>query len=154
MELFGASLFRHETFLIGAENGQSTPGRHTSILYRESIRLRQLTINNAFAILTASVALASCGGGGGSSSSAPPPPPPPPDLGTAEGLWNGTTGSGRVFSGLVLDDGTYWFLYSAVGNNAVLAVWSRAMARLAAVNSLHPTGWISISKGSVSMPSH
>ena len=86
--------------------------------------MRQLT--NAImrlAVLTASVALASCGGGGGSSSSAPPPPPPPPpppDLGTAEGLWNGTTGSGRSFSGLVPDDGTYWFLYSAVGNDAVL----------------------------------
>jgi hypothetical protein len=80
--------------------------------------MRQLTINNALAILAASVALASCGGGGGSSSSAPPPPPP--DLGTAEGLWNGTTGSGRAFTGLILDDGTYWFLYSAVGNNAVL----------------------------------
>jgi hypothetical protein len=80
--------------------------------------VQQLTIHNALAILATSVALASCGGGGGSSSSAPPPPPP--DLGTAEGLWNGTTGSGRSFSGLVLDNGTYWFLYTAVGNNAVL----------------------------------
>jgi hypothetical protein len=82
--------------------------------------MRQLTINNALAILAASVALTSCGGGGGSSSSALPPPPPPPDLGTAEGLWNGTTGTGRSFAGLVLDNGTYWFLYTAVGNNAVL----------------------------------
>jgi hypothetical protein len=78
--------------------------------------MRHLTINITLSILGASVALASCGGGGGSSSSAPPPP----DLGTAEGLWNGTTGSGRSFSGLVLDDGTYWFLYTAVGNNTVL----------------------------------
>jgi hypothetical protein len=76
--------------------------------------MRQLTINNTLAILAASVALASCGGGGSSSA------PPPPDLGKAEGLWNGTTGSGRSFSGLVLDDGTYWFLYTAVGNNTVL----------------------------------
>jgi len=82
--------------------------------------MRQFTINNALAILAASVALASCGGGGGSSSSAAPSPPPPPDLGKAEGLWNGTTGSGRSISGLVLDNGTYWFLYTAVGNNAVL----------------------------------
>jgi hypothetical protein len=80
--------------------------------------MRRLTIINVLAIVTASVALASCGGGGSSSSA--PPPPPPPDLGTAEGLWNGTTGSGRSFSGLVLDDGTYWFLYTAVGNNTVL----------------------------------
>jgi hypothetical protein len=84
--------------------------------------MRQLTIKNVSVILAASVALASCGGGGGSSSSVPPPstPTPPPDLGTAEGLWNGATASGRSISGLVLDNGTYWFLYTAVGNNAVL----------------------------------
>jgi hypothetical protein len=81
--------------------------------------MRQLTTINALAILAASVALASCGGGGGSTSSTPPPPPAP-DLGTAEGLWNGTTGSGRSFSGVVLDNGAYWFLYTAVENNAVL----------------------------------
>src|SRR5258708_22127542 len=80
--------------------------------------MRQFTISNAVAILAASVALVSCGGGGSSSGIAPPPPPP--NLGTAEGLWNGTTGSGRSFAGLVLDNGTYWFLYTAVGNNAVL----------------------------------
>ena len=63
-----------------------------------------------------SLTVSACGGGGGSSAASTPPP----DLGTAEGLWNGTTGSGRTFSGLVLDDGTYWFLYTAIGNHAVL----------------------------------
>jgi hypothetical protein len=73
---------------------------------------------NTLVILAASVALTSCGGGGGGSASTAPPPP---DLGTAEGLWNGMTADNRSFSGLVLDDGTYWFLYTAVGNNAVIA---------------------------------
>jgi hypothetical protein len=80
--------------------------------------MRLFQIKKSFAMFAAAVTLASCGGGGGSSSSTAPPPP---DLGTAEGLWNGTTADGRSFSGLVLDDGTYWFLYSAAGNNAVLA---------------------------------
>ena len=80
--------------------------------------MRRFTINSVLSVLTASIALTSCGGGAGTSSGASPPPPS--NLGTAEGLWNGTTGSGRAFSGLVLDNGTYWFLYSAVGNNAVL----------------------------------
>ena len=79
--------------------------------------MRHLTIRSTLSILAASVALASCGGGGGGSSSTAPPPP---DLGTAEGLWNGMTADNRSFSGLVLDDGTYWFLYSAAGNNAVI----------------------------------
>ena len=80
--------------------------------------MHQRKIITSFAVLAASVVLVSCGGGGGSSANSPPPPPP--DLGTAEGLWNGMTADNRSFSGLVLDDGTYWFLYTAAGNNAVL----------------------------------
>jgi hypothetical protein len=48
-------------------------------------------------------------------------PPPPPTSGQAQGLWNGTTDEGRTVAGLVLDDGTYWFLYSLVGNPNVVA---------------------------------
>lgn len=58
-----------------------------------------------------------CGGGGGGSNATTPPPV----TGTAEGLWTGTTSSGRAATGLVLDDGTYWVLYSLVGNAAQLA---------------------------------
>jgi hypothetical protein len=65
-------------------------------------------------ITVAYLSVSGCGGGDGFD-----PAPPPPAVGTAEGLWNGTTGDGRTFSGLVLDDGTYWFLYSAAGNSAV-----------------------------------
>jgi len=74
-------------------------------------------VKSSLAVFAATVALAACGGGGGSSGSAAPPPP---DLGTAEGLWNGMTADGRSISGLVLDDGSYWFLYSAAGNTAVI----------------------------------
>ena len=54
--------------------------------------------------------VASGGGGGGGD-----------DVGTAEGLWQGTISTDRALTALVLDDGTYWFIYSVAGNSAVLA---------------------------------
>lgn len=60
--------------------------------------------------------LAACSSGGGDSDSAAPVVP----AGTAEGLWTGTM-AGRTVKGAVLDDGTYWFLYSAAGNPALMA---------------------------------
>jgi hypothetical protein len=81
--------------------------------------MRQPEIKKHIAIVPVIFALSSCGGASGPGFN--PPPPPPPDLGTAQGLWHGMTGDNRTFSGLVLDDGTYWFLYTAVGNSAVLA---------------------------------
>ncbi len=58
--------------------------------------------------------LAACGGGGGGGGDNTA-------SGTAEGLWQGTTNTGRTVAGVVLDDGTYWFIYSLVGNSAVIA---------------------------------
>ena len=40
--------------------------------------------------------------------------------GTAEGLWRGTLNPSRTLNAAVLDDGTYYFLYSAVGDPAQL----------------------------------
>ena len=63
--------------------------------------------------------LAACSSGGGDSAA------PVVPAGTAEGLWTGSTtgtiGGGRTIGGVVLDDGTYWFLYSAVNDPAVMA---------------------------------
>lgn len=61
--------------------------------------------------------ISACGGEDGDTSNSTPPP----SATSAEGLWNGTTNTGRSVAGLVLDDGTYWFLYSQVGNPNVLA---------------------------------
>lgn len=60
--------------------------------------------------------LAACSSGGGDSDSAAPVVP----AGTAEGLWTGTM-AGRTLNGAVLDDGTYWFLYSEVGAPTIMA---------------------------------
>lgn len=56
--------------------------------------------------------LAACSSGGEGET----PSTPPPAATSAEGLWTGTSDDGRTVSGVVLDDDTYWFLYSAVGN--------------------------------------
>ena len=64
------------------------------------------------------MSLVACGGGGGGGGN---------DfsgggsLGTAEGLWKGTSSVGRDIDGLVLPGGQYWVIYTAVGNNAVIA---------------------------------
>lgn len=65
-------------------------------------------------------AAVACGGGGGygaSNLSSMPQPPAP----SAEGLWTGTTPTGRTVGGLVLDDGSYWVFYTAIGNPNTLA---------------------------------
>jgi hypothetical protein len=69
-----------------------------------------------------SAALGGCGGGGGSLT----PPiqaaePPPANIVIPEGLYTGTTSTGRSINGLVLDDGTYYVLYSATNNPGVIA---------------------------------
>ena len=68
------------------------------------------------ALAAASVLVAGCGGGGGDSA-----PPPPAAATSAEGLYSGTTTTGRTVTGLVLDDGTYYVLYSSVGSSTAIA---------------------------------
>ena len=54
------------------------------------------------------LALAACGGGGGNGGAAPPPE----RAASAEGLWIGSTSTSRTLTGFVLEDGSYWLLYS------------------------------------------
>jgi len=61
--------------------------------------------------------LSACGGDDNGSST----PTPPPTATSAEGLWEGTTSTGRSVGGLVLDDGSYWFVYTVIGNPNVVA---------------------------------
>lgn len=63
--------------------------------------------------------LAACSGEGDTS----PPSPAPLPAATAEGLWLGATNSNpsRTVTGVVLDDGVYWFLYSVAGNSSITA---------------------------------
>jgi hypothetical protein len=59
----------------------------------------------AAALLSAAL-LAGCGGGDGDNNS----------IEASAGAWSGTTDSGRDLTALVLRDGSYYLLYSAVGN--------------------------------------
>lgn len=52
---------------------------------------------------------------------APVPAPAPAPASTAEGLWIGSTSTARTVTGIVLDNGTYWVLYSSPNNSAVIA---------------------------------
>ena len=70
-----------------------------------------------FSIFFLAVSLSACSDGGGDN----PAPPASASATSAEGLWNGTTNSGRSVAGLVLNDGTYWVLYTLIGNPSVIA---------------------------------
>lgn len=65
--------------------------------------------------LLASILLASACGGGGFDVTAPSPSP------TAQGLWIGTTNTGRTGTALVFSDGSYYVIYSPVGNSTTIA---------------------------------
>lgn len=69
----------------------------------------------AFA-LSCILALAACGGSGGNGDAAPAPPAP-----TAEGLWIGSTSASRSLTAIVLDNGTYWVLYSIPHASSLIA---------------------------------
>jgi hypothetical protein len=59
--------------------------------------------------LVVAFAVSACGGGGDSV--------PSFDYGTPEGHWQTSqSSSGTTLDGLILDDGTFWFVYSTVGN--------------------------------------
>jgi len=61
--------------------------------------------------------LVACSNGGSDSNSNTPSP----TATSAEGLWKGTPSTSRTVGGVVLDDGSYWFLYTAIGNPNVAA---------------------------------
>lgn len=60
--------------------------------------------------------LSACSDGGDTSTPSATAPPASP----AEGLWTGTTNTNRTVTGVVLDDGVYWFLYSMVGDPSLI----------------------------------
>jgi hypothetical protein len=95
-------------------------------------------IKSAFLFIIV-VSLSACGGGGsGESSGIPSGETVGAASGnTAEGLWGGTTNTGRAIAGLVLDNGEYWVIYSSVGNSAVLGgvVQGNSVSSNGAINS-------------------
>ena len=76
------------------------------------------TLRSAIGVLAIS-ALAACGGGGGGGDGDSDSGGGSVDAGTAEGLYTGTTGNGQTLTGLVLDNGNYWVLYSDVNSSAI-----------------------------------
>lgn len=68
--------------------------------------------------LSATLALTACNQDRGEGKNAAAAPAP---ASTAEGLWIGSTSTSRSVTGIVLDNGTCWVLYSAPNNSAVIA---------------------------------
>lgn len=77
------------------------------------MKAKTITVIKAFAI-SGILALAACGGSGGNGDAAPPAP-------SAEGLWIGSANPSRTITAIVLDDATYWILYSFPGVGSVIA---------------------------------
>jgi hypothetical protein len=75
------------------------------------------TCSSLLGICFTSIVVACSSGGADSNSNTAPPP----TATSAEGLWMGTTSTGRTVGGVVLDDGSYWVLYTALGNPNVVA---------------------------------
>lgn len=74
-------------------------------------------ITNLGAALAIATLLTACGGGGGGSSAISSTSA----TNESQGLWTGSTSTGRTATGLVLSDGTYYVLYSTVSNANLIA---------------------------------
>lgn len=68
------------------------------------------------ALLASVLVLTISGCGGGGDSATTPSPPPAGNLGTAAGVWTGTVNTNRTETGIVLSDGSYWFVYTVQNN--------------------------------------
>ncbi|MGE3152152.1 MAG: DUF5050 domain-containing protein [Nitrospiraceae bacterium] len=67
-------------------------------------------------LVNALLYIAGCSSGGDQGTSSPPA-----STVTAEGLWIGNTTTARTVRGIVLDNGSFWVLYSAPNNSSIIA---------------------------------
>jgi hypothetical protein len=87
--------------------------------------MQKAQLINLALVSASALAVVACGGDDGDTTTVPTTTVPttttaPTSTETAEGLWVGTTDSNRTVTGLVLDDGTYYVLYSQVGNPTIV----------------------------------
>jgi hypothetical protein len=80
------------------------------------VKTKTIAVIEALALSCFMLALSACGSSGGNSSAAPAPSAP-----SAEGLWIGSTSDSRSVTGFVLDNGTYWILYSIAHASSLIA---------------------------------
>jgi len=77
------------------------------------VNVKTMTVIKACA-LSWLLALAACGGGGSGGGGTA-------SVASAEGLWTGSTSTSRSVTGIVLDNGTYWVLFSVPHLSAAIA---------------------------------
>jgi hypothetical protein len=79
-----------------------------------------------FAGVVTAFALAACGGGGGGSNNSPAPAPVTKT--DAAGIYSGTDTSGDIITGVVLDTGAYYFVYTNSSSSSLGLVQGTATA--------------------------
>jgi len=79
------------------------------------VKPKTITMIKVFAV-SSILALAACGGGGNGGAA-----PTSGSAASAEGLWIGSTSASRSLTAIVLDNGTYWVLYSVPHVSALIA---------------------------------
>ena len=80
------------------------------------MHIQKKWVSGVLSSLLFTLLLTACSSGGGDSAGTAQVVP----VCTAEGLWTGTM-AGRTVNGAVLDDRTYWFLYSSVADDTLMA---------------------------------
>ncbi len=77
------------------------------------VKIAARKVKGLSALIAAGMCASGCGGGFDATA--------PASTGSAQGLWIGSTNTGRTVTGLVLSDGTFYLLYSPVGNSTTIA---------------------------------
>lgn len=98
---------------------RSDKGFRMSNLVTNYLRFDMMKFGGLLASMAFASLLTACGGGGDAESVSNAPAPA--TTASAEGLWQGTTSTGRTVRTLVLDDGSYWSLYSAVNAPGIVS---------------------------------
>jgi hypothetical protein len=88
------------------------------LLSSDQPTIPEVIMKKALVAVSVAVVLTGCGGGGGGDSTTTPVP----QTASAEGLWIGTTVDNRVVEGFVLDDGSYYAVYSEPFGSSVVGV--------------------------------
>lgn len=114
---------------------------------QEEEKMKKIVLSSVLAALV----LSACGGGGGSdgdkaANNATVPPPADIDIDIdARGIYNGTNSNNDTVSGVVLDNGTYYFVYVNQAENRIGLVQGTATASHGVFSSSDATDFLASS---------
>lgn len=122
---------RHVQFFASVQGVFNIDATHIYIGFTFKLDNKMNNMKTLVTTFIYAAILAGCGGGSSSSVSTAPAsilgmttvstPVTSQVVSGAEGLWNGATSTGIKITGLVLADGTFWFMYNSPSDNDVIA---------------------------------